>query len=142
VETVTAIDCEILRHVWQELDYSIDVCCITKGGYIKHLYGRTETWNVSPSVDMLPPIMTIPATVPQSSESPGVLMNYSVYMISLRSCKYSCLPYGIRQARRQTNEEEIIAKMGRPSGKDGSQCECVTKRDSSLPRSDGGLFGE
>jgi hypothetical protein len=32
--------------------------------------------------------------------------------------------------------------MGCPSGKDGSQCECLTKRDSSVPRSDGGLFGD
>jgi hypothetical protein len=39
-------------NVWQELDYRIDICCVTKGGYIEHLYGRTEIWSVSPSVDV------------------------------------------------------------------------------------------
>ena len=43
---------------------------------IEHLYGRTETWSVSPSVDMLPFGVTIPATVPQRSEIPDGLMNY------------------------------------------------------------------
>jgi predicted alpha/beta-fold hydrolase len=40
--------------VWQERDYRIDICRVTKGGHIEHLSGRTETWSVSPSVDMLP----------------------------------------------------------------------------------------
>jgi hypothetical protein len=44
----------VLQRVWQEHDYRIDVCHVTKGGYIEHLYCRTETWSVSPSVDMLP----------------------------------------------------------------------------------------
>jgi hypothetical protein len=26
-----------LQRVWQELDYSIGICLITKGGYIEHL---------------------------------------------------------------------------------------------------------
>ena len=40
--------------------------------------GRTETWSVSPSVDMLPFSVTIPANVPQRSEIPEGLMNYPV----------------------------------------------------------------
>ena len=40
--------------------------------------GRTETWSVSPSVDMLLFGMTIPATVLKRSEIPEGLMNYPV----------------------------------------------------------------
>jgi hypothetical protein len=65
--------------VWQELDYRIDICRVTKRGRIEHLYGRTETSSVSPSVDMLPFGVTIPATVPQMSEIPEGLMNYPVF---------------------------------------------------------------
>jgi hypothetical protein len=64
VEAVAAIDRQMLQRVWQELDYRIDICRVTKGGHIEHLQGRTETWSVSPSVDMLPFGVTIPATVP------------------------------------------------------------------------------
>ena len=42
----------------------IDIFRVTKVGHIEHLYGRTETWSVSLSVDMLPFGVTIPATVP------------------------------------------------------------------------------
>jgi hypothetical protein len=48
VEAVAAIDYQMLQCVWQELDYRIDICHITKGGHIEHLQGRTETWSVSP----------------------------------------------------------------------------------------------
>ena len=65
-------------HVWQELDYRIDICCVTEGGHIEHLYGRTENWSVSPSVDMLPFDVTIPTTVPQRSEISEGLTNYPV----------------------------------------------------------------
>jgi hypothetical protein len=27
----------MLQHVWQELDYRIDICHVTKGGHIEHL---------------------------------------------------------------------------------------------------------
>jgi hypothetical protein len=37
MEAVADIDSEMLQHVWQELDYRIDVCHVTKGGYIEHL---------------------------------------------------------------------------------------------------------
>jgi hypothetical protein len=64
--------------VSQELDYRIDICRVTKGAHIENLYGRTETWSVSPSADMLPFGVTIPATVPQGSEFPEGLMNNPV----------------------------------------------------------------
>jgi hypothetical protein len=64
--------------VWQELDYRTDICRVTKGGHIEHLLGRTGTWSVCPTVDILPFGMTIPATVPQRLEIPEGLMNYSI----------------------------------------------------------------
>ena len=35
IETITA---DMLQTVWNELDYRVDVCRITKGLYIEHLY--------------------------------------------------------------------------------------------------------
>jgi hypothetical protein len=43
--------------------------------------GRTETWSVSPSVEMIPFGVTIPATVPRGSEIPEGLMNNAVYCL-------------------------------------------------------------
>jgi hypothetical protein len=37
VEAVAAIDSQMLQRVWHELDYRIDICRVTKGGYIEHL---------------------------------------------------------------------------------------------------------
>jgi hypothetical protein len=37
VEAFVAIDCQMLQRVWQELDYRIDICHVTKGGHIEHL---------------------------------------------------------------------------------------------------------
>jgi hypothetical protein len=37
VEAVTAIDRHMLQCVWQELDYRIDICRITKDGHIEPL---------------------------------------------------------------------------------------------------------
>jgi hypothetical protein len=37
MEAVAAINRQMLQHVWKELDYSIDICCVTKGGHIEHL---------------------------------------------------------------------------------------------------------
>jgi hypothetical protein len=37
MDAVTTIDVHMLEHVWQELDYMIDVCRVTKGGHIEHL---------------------------------------------------------------------------------------------------------
>jgi hypothetical protein len=70
--------CAPLQRVSQELDYRIDICRVTKGAHIQHLLGRTETWSVSLSVDMLPFGVTVPATVPQGSEIPEGLMNNPV----------------------------------------------------------------
>jgi len=36
IETITA---DMLQTVWNELSYHVDVCRITKGGNIEHLYG-------------------------------------------------------------------------------------------------------
>jgi hypothetical protein len=37
VEAVAAIDRQMLQRVWQELDYRIDICLVTKDGNIEHL---------------------------------------------------------------------------------------------------------
>jgi hypothetical protein len=37
VEVVAAIDRQMLQRVWQELDYRIDICRVTKGGHTEHL---------------------------------------------------------------------------------------------------------
>jgi hypothetical protein len=34
---VALVDRDMLTRVWDDMDYSIDVCCITKGGHIEHL---------------------------------------------------------------------------------------------------------
>jgi hypothetical protein len=37
LEAVAAIDRHMLQRVWQELDYGIDICRVTKFGHIEHL---------------------------------------------------------------------------------------------------------
>jgi hypothetical protein len=37
MKAVAAIDRQKLQRVWQELDYRIDVCRLTKVGHIEHL---------------------------------------------------------------------------------------------------------
>ena len=37
VEGVALVDRDMLTGVWNERDYRIDVCRITKGGHIQHL---------------------------------------------------------------------------------------------------------
>jgi hypothetical protein len=37
LDAVAAIDRQMLQRVWQELDYMIDICRVTKGEYIEHL---------------------------------------------------------------------------------------------------------
>jgi hypothetical protein len=37
VEAVFALDRQMLQRVWQELDYRIEICRVTKGGHIEHL---------------------------------------------------------------------------------------------------------
>ena len=36
-EAVATIDNAMLGRVWQELDYRLDVCCVTNGAHIEHL---------------------------------------------------------------------------------------------------------
>ena len=79
--------------VWQELDYRVDTCRVTKGGRIEHLQGRTETWSVSPSVDMLPFGVTIPATVPHRSKIPEGCPGYCTAEVGNPggTCELSCI---------------------------------------------------
>jgi hypothetical protein len=37
VEAVDAIDRQMLQRVWQDLDYRVEICRVTKGGHIEHL---------------------------------------------------------------------------------------------------------
>jgi hypothetical protein len=37
VAAVDAIDVDMLQRVWQELDYRIDICGVTRGGHMEHL---------------------------------------------------------------------------------------------------------
>jgi hypothetical protein len=37
VETVAAIDRQMLQRVWQKLDYRTDICRVTKGEHIENL---------------------------------------------------------------------------------------------------------
>jgi hypothetical protein len=37
MDAVATIDVHMLERVWQELDYRIDVCRVTKGEHIEHL---------------------------------------------------------------------------------------------------------
>jgi hypothetical protein len=34
---VDSSDCHVIYRVWQERDYRIDICRVTKGGHIEHL---------------------------------------------------------------------------------------------------------
>jgi len=34
------------QHVWQELEYHIDVCCVTRGAHIEHLQLSKKTLSV------------------------------------------------------------------------------------------------
>ena len=34
---VASVDEDMLRSVWTELDYRIDICCVTKGSHMEHL---------------------------------------------------------------------------------------------------------
>jgi len=37
IATVKNVDAPMLTHVWQELQYRIDVCRVTRGAHIEHL---------------------------------------------------------------------------------------------------------
>jgi hypothetical protein len=38
IAAVKNTDLPMLTHVWQKLEYHIDVCHVTRGAHIKHLY--------------------------------------------------------------------------------------------------------
>ena len=75
MKAVDAIGRQMLQRVWHELDHRMDICRGIKNGNIEHLKGRTKSWNVSPSVHMLPFGVTIPVTVPQRQEVPEAVTN-------------------------------------------------------------------
>ncbi|KAJ4426213.1 hypothetical protein ANN_27024 [Periplaneta americana] len=37
INAITAIDMDTLHRVWDELDYRLDVCRVTRGAHIEHL---------------------------------------------------------------------------------------------------------
>jgi hypothetical protein len=37
-EAVAAVTCDMLRRVWEELDYQFDICHVTRGAHIECLY--------------------------------------------------------------------------------------------------------
>ena len=39
---VALVDRDMLTRVWNEMDYDVDVCRITKGGHIEHLWGEKK----------------------------------------------------------------------------------------------------
>jgi hypothetical protein len=36
-EAVAAVTCDMLRRVWEELDYRLDICRVTRGAHIECL---------------------------------------------------------------------------------------------------------
>jgi hypothetical protein len=46
IAAVKNIDAPMLTRVWQELEYRIDVCCVTRGAYIDHLQLSKKTFSV------------------------------------------------------------------------------------------------
>jgi hypothetical protein len=47
IAAISGIDCDVLQWVWVEMDYQLDVCRITEGGHIEHLWGVQKSWRVS-----------------------------------------------------------------------------------------------
>jgi hypothetical protein len=37
IEAVAAVTCDMLRRVWEELDYRFDICRVTRGAHIECL---------------------------------------------------------------------------------------------------------
>jgi hypothetical protein len=37
IEAVAAVPCDMLRRVWEELDYRFDICRVTRGAHIECL---------------------------------------------------------------------------------------------------------
>jgi len=47
IAAVKNIDAPMLKRVWQELEYRIDVCCVTSGAQIEHLQLSEKKISVS-----------------------------------------------------------------------------------------------
>jgi hypothetical protein len=39
IAAISEINHDMLQRVWAEMDYRLDVCRVTKGGYLEHLWG-------------------------------------------------------------------------------------------------------
>jgi hypothetical protein len=44
--TIGTVTADMLQTVWNELDYRVDVCRITKCAHIEHLYGMSQKLGV------------------------------------------------------------------------------------------------
>jgi hypothetical protein len=36
IAAILATDCDVLQQVWEEMDYQLEVCRVTKGGHTYH----------------------------------------------------------------------------------------------------------
>jgi hypothetical protein len=46
IAAVKNINAPMLTHGWQEPEYCIDVCCVTRGAHIEHLVVKKKTFSV------------------------------------------------------------------------------------------------
>jgi hypothetical protein len=77
--------------VWQELDYRIDICRVTKGEHIDTCKVGQKFGVSLPLLTCSPNGLTIPATAPQRSEIPEGLMNYPVLLAYFTAPKLKSL---------------------------------------------------
>ena len=47
------IDCDLLQRVWAEMNYRLDVCRVTMGGHLQHLWGMQKKYLCCPSVSRM-----------------------------------------------------------------------------------------
>jgi hypothetical protein len=47
-EAVAAVTCDMLRRVWEELDYRFDIFCVIRGGSHRVLVSRENNFEISP----------------------------------------------------------------------------------------------
>jgi len=47
IAAVKNIDAPMLTRVWQELEYRIDVCCVTRGAHIEQLLKKKKLFQFS-----------------------------------------------------------------------------------------------
>jgi hypothetical protein len=75
------IDAHMLTRVWQELDYSIDVCRVTRGAHIKHLQLPVFSFPVAVnnSIKVGPLVFLLQMFVIMEN-----MMKHPVYVVSVR----------------------------------------------------------